>query len=181
MALAGAEEGRCSVRPTAKQITDAVADLGMLQYFPSDPATRRAIMRELAAMVGTEDELRWLVSAMKRIGVWEGPAEMRGVFCARFAPRDGVEAACGRKSAAGAEFSPDALEAKSAREHEVLKRLGAGESRALLPTVPVIVPEVVPEIDARLMEISERCRERAAGAKPKERTAAQVNRLLREC
>lgn len=169
------------MRPTAKQITDAVADLGMLQYFPSDPATRRAIMRELAAMVGTADQLVWLVGAMKRIGVWEGPAEMRGVFCARFAPRDGVEAACGRKSAAGAEFSPDALEAKSAREHEAATRLGAGESRALLPAVQVIVPEVVPEMDARLMEIRGRCRERVGRVRPKERSAAEVARLLREC
>lgn len=169
------------MKPTAKQIADAVAALGMLQYFPSDPGTRQAIMREIAAMVGTAEELAWLVAAMKRVGVWEGPAEMRGVFCARFAPRDGVEGSCGRKSVAGAEFSPDALEVKSAREHEVLKRLGAGESRALLPAVPVIVPEVVPEMDARLMEIRERCRERVGRVRPKERSAAEVARLLRGC
>jgi hypothetical protein len=65
------------------------------------------------------------------VGEWQGTKELRGVFCTRFAPADGVEADC----AAGSRFSPEALEGRSAEEHDTSKFLGAGASIALLPAM----------------------------------------------
>jgi len=113
-------------------IRKAAGELGMLKYFPSDPLAQAAVMALLERMVSTPEQLAWLVRTMiDEIGEWQGPVELRGVFCSRFRPMDGVEADCGP----GGKFSPEALESRSAIGHEEHKLLGAGASLALLPAI----------------------------------------------
>jgi hypothetical protein len=113
-------------------IKKAVAEFGMLRYFPSDPVVQAGVMALLERMVRTPEQLAWLVRTMiDEVGEWQGTKELRGVFCTRFAPADGVEADC----AAGSRFSPEALEGRSAEEHDTSKFLGAGASIALLPAM----------------------------------------------
>lgn len=111
------------------EISCAVAELSILKFFPSDPAARTAIMRLLERMVprGRVDCLEWLISTMvDRVGVWNGPVELRGVFCTRFKPADGVEATC--TSTLG--FTPEEMEMKAK-----VPELPQGEARRLLVDV----------------------------------------------
>lgn len=113
-------------------IRKAVEDFGALRYFPSDSGARVAIMALLERMVGTPEQLAWLVRTMiDEVGEWQGTKELRGVFCSRFLPRDGKDEDC----AAGGKFSPEALESRSAIGHQEHKYLGAGASLALLPAM----------------------------------------------
>lgn len=99
----------------------------MLRYFPSDAAARAGIMSLLARMVGTVDELRWLVQAMiDEVGEWQGPMELRGVFCTRYRPRDGKEAWCTQ-----GKFSPEAIEGRAAIESAGYKALPPPNLRLL--------------------------------------------------
>ena len=83
------------MKPTGKQVALAVARLGALAMFPTSEAAQDGIMRVLHGMVGTIDQLTWLVNAMlNHVGEWKGTAELRGVFCTRFKPADGIEATC---------------------------------------------------------------------------------------
>jgi hypothetical protein len=82
-------------KPTKKHIENAVGRLSALQFFPSDVEGRAAIMRLIERMVGTVEQLQWLCMTMiDRVGTWRGPVELRGVFCTRFKPADGIEASC---------------------------------------------------------------------------------------
>jgi hypothetical protein len=127
-------------------IKKAVGEFGMLKYFPSDAASKAGVMELLERMVRTPEELAWLVRTMvDRVGEWRGPKELRGVFCTRFAPADGVDVDCLETPG----FTPEALEGRSAYEHEEHKFLGAGASVALLPAMEAkweaLPPENPPE------------------------------------
>jgi hypothetical protein len=107
-----------------KHIVDAVDELGMLRMFPSTNGARLGIMKLLGRMVERKDQLDWLVSTMvNRVGEWRGPAEMRGVYCSRFKPFDGIEADCINTPG----FTPDEQEAKALAKHEEIKSLPPGK------------------------------------------------------
>jgi len=134
------------MKPTKKQIVDAVGELGMLKYFPTDDPARKGVMRLLERMVRTSEQLDWLVrTVVDHVGEWHGPKELRGVFCTQFLPADGQDEDC----LVTPGFTPDALEGRSAYEHEEHKFLGAGASVALLPAMEAkweaLPPENPPE------------------------------------
>ena len=80
---------------TDDYIALGVGRLASLAMFPADPDARIGIMRLIKRMVSTKEQLDWLILAMiDRVGVWHGTVELRGVFCSRFKPADGIEASC---------------------------------------------------------------------------------------
>ena len=108
---------------STQEVKAAVAELSMLRFFPSDVAARAGVASLLARMVDAPERLRWLVRAMvDEVGTWEGPKELRAVYCSRFRPADGVEADCTHGSLAGSLFGPDA-EARQIEAHEKAKEL----------------------------------------------------------
>jgi hypothetical protein len=83
------------MKPTSDQIVHAVGRLGGLAFFPTDEAAKAEIMRLLQRLVSTSEQLEWLCTTMlDRVGTWRGPVELRGVFCTKFKPADGIEANC---------------------------------------------------------------------------------------
>lgn len=82
------------MRPTPQQIIDAVEEFEALRYFPiASVGTKKSVARLLGAMVSTQEQLAWLVSTMiNHGGEWQGTAQLRALFCARFKPGDGIEA-----------------------------------------------------------------------------------------
>ncbi len=99
------------------QIVNAVEKLACLKYFPGEPGARQAVMELFARMVAAPEQLEWLVRTLiDRVGEWPGPREVRGVFCSRFKPADGVE----EFSTIGS-FSAEANEALSISESNGLK------------------------------------------------------------
>jgi hypothetical protein len=91
-------------------------------------------MALLERMATTPEQVDWLVRAMiDQVGEWQGPTELRGVFCTKYSPKDGIEVDCAR----GGRFGPDVLEMRYLAEHEETKQLGAGASRELLPLLAI--------------------------------------------
>ncbi len=77
---------------TPEDLKVAMAKLGMLDFFPPEPATRAAIMMLLGKMVPHKRALEWLVNELiNHVGKWPGPAEVRGILCSRFDPADGID------------------------------------------------------------------------------------------
>ena len=80
---------------TAKQISGAIEEMAAIPYFPTAEGAKLAIGSQLAKFVTGPQELRWLVdnaiSAMRR---WQGVPELRGLYCTRYKPKDGIEAWC---------------------------------------------------------------------------------------
>ena len=102
---------------TARHLTEALQDLSMLEFFPSDEGARAAIMRTLARMCPHLEALEWLVRQFcDRIGRWHGPAELRAVLCTRYRPSDGIEAFSALPG-----FRPEDSEQRLMEEHEQLK------------------------------------------------------------
>ncbi len=134
-----------------EQAVQAATRLHVLKFYPSDSTGvfDSEVARLLTRMVDTAAQLNWLVAAMiDRVGEWQGPKELRGVFCTRFRPADGIEADC--MTTAG--FTPGDNEMRSIEAHEERKRqelqppremlrlLGVAELKSI-DDVPVTEPE----------------------------------------
>lgn len=75
------------------RINNLVAQLALLDFFPSEPQARIALARMLGEMCESETHAEWLVRVMT-CGIydkWPGVAEMRGIYCQRFQPQDGID------------------------------------------------------------------------------------------
>lgn len=80
---------------TVMDLEEAIEDLSMLPFFPSDPGAKSAVMRLLSQMCPHRTSLKWLVSTMlNQVGKWIGPMELRGLLCWKYRPADGVESSC---------------------------------------------------------------------------------------
>ena len=100
------------MKPSKQDFESAVAQMTILRYFPADPIQRAMVMDLLARIVGTREQLSWLVRTLvDRVGEWRGPSELRGIFCNRFKPADGIEADCSIPK-----FTPADNEARPALE-----------------------------------------------------------------
>jgi hypothetical protein len=78
-----------------QDIIEFAEAMGAVQFFPKEPGAKVEIMRVVERMVSTKGQLTWLLRTMvDRVGKWYGPTELRGVFCTKFDPADGVQAWC---------------------------------------------------------------------------------------
>jgi hypothetical protein len=74
-------------------IIDAVMALSMIPFAPQKPDQHEQLMIALAAFADKPDALKWTVGiAVANWHQWLGIAELRGIYCSRFKPADGIEA-----------------------------------------------------------------------------------------
>lgn len=100
------------MKPTSGQLARAVSEMGAIPYFPTDSGAQLAVMKQLERFVSGEKELRWLVdTAAGVMREWKGVPELRGLYCTRFKPADGVEANCSLPG-----YTPEDSEARWALE-----------------------------------------------------------------
>jgi hypothetical protein len=103
---------------STQDLEDAVNDLSMMPYFPTE--SRAAVMSFLLRICPHRTALQWLVSeAVNRVPKWPGPAELRGLLCTRYDAADGVDGYCSLPGYSAAE-----MEAKAIERHEQLKAGG---------------------------------------------------------
>lgn len=128
-------------------IANTVAEwAALLRYFPQDEISKTVIMRLLDRMVATVEQVDWLRTAMvDRVGEWRGGKELRGVFCSRFPPKDGIETDC-----EAGPFTPSALEGQ-AHHTELL----AGEEEQKLLTGEVAPVSDNPALVKLVGQVSE--------------------------
>jgi hypothetical protein len=76
-----------------QQATRDLARLSVLKFFPADQTARTEIMLMACKMAQANADIAWLANRCLELwNEWEGPREMRAVFCSRFRPADGIEA-----------------------------------------------------------------------------------------
>jgi len=74
-------------------ILQAMIALANIPFAPQDPAQQDALMEAIADFADRPDALAWTVNvAVAKWTKWLGPAELRGIYCSRFHPADGIEA-----------------------------------------------------------------------------------------
>lgn len=80
--------------PTEADCMGAVVIMGrLIRYFPADADTRELIALSLKSFVRSAGELKWLAHLASNVmAEWNGLAELRGLYCTRFRPVDGIEA-----------------------------------------------------------------------------------------
>lgn len=75
-----------------KRATDALGGLALLKYFPADKSARAELVAMVCEMAESNEQIEWLVKRARNLWrEWEGPRELRAVFCSRFRPADGIE------------------------------------------------------------------------------------------
>ncbi len=148
---------------TREHVTRAIAKMSQsrIPYFPTGDLGLEMVQRSIEQFVSTAEQLEWLTHvACNTMRAWSLP-ELRGIFCSRFPPADGIWA-----SAETPGFTPDEAMAASERAYldreskdyerkllawkEEAKLLGPGEPEPfelpaaavkLLPAPPPAVPE----------------------------------------
>lgn len=115
-----------------KHADHAVARLALLEFFPSEVVARAELAKLMMRIVSTPEELEWLVTTMiNHFERWRGPKEMRGLFCTRFRPADGVEETCTVAGFTALDSESGYLEQFSADRRKELEAARVGELRRL--------------------------------------------------
>jgi hypothetical protein len=77
---------------TPETAAAGVAKMALMAFFPGDPDIRAALVSVFMDLVETDEQLDWLVNrALRLYGKWPGVAEIRGLYCSRWKPKDGME------------------------------------------------------------------------------------------
>ena len=114
--------------------------LFLIRFYPEKH--HDAVLEDIASFVGPEkrgERLLWLIGGARRAMAAEGwRDELRGLWCTRFKPADGIEADCGL-----AGHAPANIEAEAIETH---RQIVAAERRAL----PSGRPETLPGLQGLL-------------------------------
>jgi hypothetical protein len=66
-----------------------------IPMMPQDDVFVAELTEELQLLVSSEEQLAWLVSTARKVMTkWQSIADLRGLFCTRFAPADGFVNSC---------------------------------------------------------------------------------------
>ena len=112
-------------------IQAAIAQFGMLRFFPADEFAKAAVMQLLERMATDAEQVNWLVrTILENYDEWPGPRELRAVYCTRFKPADGVEAdlVSGRLAAK--------IEMRAIEAHEATKAISEAGAKLLKQLLP---------------------------------------------
>lgn len=75
-----------------KKATRTLGGLALLKFFPADDFARVELVSIVCEMASTNEQIEWLVKRARNAwNQWEGPRELRALFCSKFKPADGVE------------------------------------------------------------------------------------------
>jgi len=74
------------------EIKRTIGAWSILKFFPSGSEAGAAISELLLSLVDSDERLEWLRGAVLGLNEWPGPGEIRGIYCTRFKPADGIEA-----------------------------------------------------------------------------------------
>lgn len=85
------------MKPESTKFMEAVHTMAVLiPFFPKDEIAQRMIADQLERFINNQQELLWLTAtACGSLRDWEragGLPELRGLFCTRFKPADGIVA-----------------------------------------------------------------------------------------
>lgn len=115
---------------TNENLAMALCQLSLMKYFPSEPMQQKGLAVFLQRLCGHREGLEWLVqNLVNHVSEWPGPAEVRGIYCTRFKPADGIE----NFNCTLPGFTPEDGEMASATRD--VAALPQGEARGLLESI----------------------------------------------
>lgn len=115
--------------------------LGAIPYFLSDAGSRAMAAQEIAAMCGSLEDAKWLVTQMvRRYQKWPGIIEMRAVFCSHARPLDGELATSPHVDALTEREQSLSLPALPA---PAMRQLPAGEPVSAAPSIAATLSDLV--------------------------------------
>lgn len=131
-----------------REVTAQIARLGALPYFPADDDARIGIAEVFSDCASDIVQVAWTVRRCLQLwDKWEGPHELRAVFCTKYIAADGIDAFS--RLSHFADGIPSELES---RNQELL--YGAGEQKRLEPGAACLLIR-----EARTLEPAERPRD----------------------
>lgn len=101
------------MKPTIEDVVKNVDVMShIIPFFPSNELSKLLLAQIIHKFVNTADELSWLVvTACNNMRDWDrsgGVVELRGIFCTKFSPADGIQT---HSTSAG--FSSEDCEARA--------------------------------------------------------------------
>ena len=79
------------MKPSSTEVAKAVVLMGqVIKNFPTDDAAVEMVQQSIKSFVGEASQLRWLVATACNTMRWFSLPELRGIFCSRFPPADGL-------------------------------------------------------------------------------------------
>jgi hypothetical protein len=129
------------------KVLEMIGELRVLRYFPNDESVMNAIVRLCGSMCASETQVRWLVDRLTS-GIyteWPGIAEVRGCFCSRYKPADGINVY--------STVYPDGLPPDPAAPPR--PGITAPDPKALPPGHEVTAD---PELEASIEQLADKCR-----------------------
>jgi len=113
------------MRPTTREFSEAVWRLAsVIPYFPQGKLAVEVIQQEIESFVATREQLQWLTQTACRVMTNFSLPELRGIFCTRYQPADGLYTA-----AQSPGFTPE--DSMAAAESEFHKREADEDARKL--------------------------------------------------
>ena len=78
---------------TTKVLRSALGKFILMKKFPFDSDAKSELGNILCGMCNNDEELEWISSRIPALfAEWPGIGEVRGIFCKRYHPADGIEA-----------------------------------------------------------------------------------------
>jgi len=136
------EGGASSTQPviSAEVAAQAARSLGAIPFFPSAPEAQTMIANEIASLCHSSTEAFWLVQRMLALyNRWPGSREMRMVFCQRYRPLSGLDAA---QLSWSSETYPEGIPSEKPQPTQALKTLPAGRDVSASPSIEAAVIEL---------------------------------------
>jgi hypothetical protein len=102
-------------QPTPKELADACEGLQLIPYYPKEQHS--LVLKQLSKFISDQSMLEWFVdAAVNSMPRWMGIGELRGLWCQKRPPLDGVEADSNLPG-----YTPADNEARVIEEHARIK------------------------------------------------------------
>ena len=121
--------------------TKTLGGLALLKFFPTDDFARAELVSMVCEMASTNEQIEWLVKRARNVwSQWEGPSELRALFCSKYKPADGVE--CFSALPQFADGIPSERESAPQLPVSARREIASGEPVTASPSIAAVVGDL---------------------------------------
>ncbi len=115
--------------------------MALLKFFPADDFARAELVSMVCEMASTNEQIEWLVKRARNVwNQWEGPSELRALFCSKYKPADGVE--CYSALPQFADGIPSERESAPQLPARAMREIASGKPVTASPSVAAVVSDL---------------------------------------
>ena len=121
--------------------TKTLGGLALLKFFPTDDFARAELVSMVCEMASTNEQIEWLVKRARNVwNQWEGPSELRALFCSKYKPADGVEFYSALPQFA--DGIPSERESAPQLPARAIREIASGEPVTASPSIAAVVSDL---------------------------------------